>query len=313
MVFGLVFAFAPPARAADAPVCSAVLYDDAELLKALPPRLQPIVESARFRTVIANGDAVWATFHQALDRGLASPGKRFSATVGDASVTFHFRARTEVSTALWRITDVSKALDLVIDDLRLGAKPDGLGFLNFVAAELGWIAKARATGKLERGLKIYGRDLESPRLADLLASIGFRKSKWPGPQCYLYGVAGGLLGYAGGHVFFGLVDANDENGSIYEEQRKFYRDVSFGSLGGAGIAVASACFNKTGRNYSIDFDPNEVPKKTDPIPDDANPNDPIPTEPPKKEEPAPNPDEPAPKTDVTPVPTALPTPAPTGI
>jgi len=321
LVLGLALLLAPVARAADKPVCSAVLYDDAELLKALPPRLQPIVESARFRTMITNRDSAWSKFHSALDWGLAHEGRDFIAKIGDLGGYMRFR-RTKLGKLELLIDVVAKGS---ARELALGKVSSGPQFLDFIAAELAWIAKARATGKLERGLTIYGRDLQNRRLVDLLASIGFKKSKWPGPQCYVYGVIGGVLGYASGRLFFAQFDANDQNGSIYEEQRKFYRDVAFGAAGGVGVAVASACFNKTGRNYSIDFDPEGIPKKTDTIPDeptlpqtdvpsgDVIPNEPPRTEPPKADEPAPpKKDEPAPQTDVTPLPTMLPTPAPTG-
>lgn len=287
LAFVLVLALATSARAGGTSVCSAVLYDDAELLKALPPRLVPIVESARFRTMLTNRDAAWAPLHRALDEALAHPGQRRVAKLGGGSVTFHFRRALTPGAFLpdARFLDplLPKAPELVIDELKLGANPGGMAFLDFIAAELGWIAKARAAGALDRGLTITGRDVDSISLADLLASIGFRKSKWPGPQCYVYGVAGGVLGYVGGRVFFGTFDANDANGSIYDEQRKFYRDVAFGSLGGAGLAVASVCFDRIRRNYSIDFDPNGIAKKTDSISDGPS----IPGMEPKPGEPAP--------------------------
>jgi hypothetical protein len=253
LIVFLMFAFsvgpagAAPANA-DVSSCSAVLYSDAELLQALPTRLRPILESSHFHRLVGSRDAAWAGFHQALDRGLATEGKDFVAKIEDLDFSMRFRRSRKGALELW-IAPFDR-------------KMNGFGFLDFVGAELAWIAKARAAGKLAGGLKIYGRDLESRRLVDLLQSIGFERSRWPGPQCYLYSLAGGISGILGGKLFFAWREDRESDAaalgkphSIEEERRRLSRDIFYGSTGGVGITSVLACMGKTGRNYSIEFDP----------------------------------------------------------
>jgi hypothetical protein len=245
-------------------VCSALLLQDEELLKALPERLKPIVESARFRSLLANREAAWGPFHSAMDLGLEHEGRSFFGSIGDLRAWMSFRRTKKGELQLW--VEVLAKKDVPFGQTLAG---DGFQFLDFVGAELAWIAKARATGKLKEGLAIVGADLRGRRLVDLLETLGFEKGGLAGPRCYIMGVVGGLVGYGGGRVYFSHIDADVENGSVYEERRKFYRDVVFGSVAGAGTAVALACFRKTGRNYSIEFNPHELP----PLPEKRPPGE----------------------------------------
>lgn len=238
------------ARAEDKPVCSALLYEDAELLKALPDRLRPIVESARYRALITSRETAWAQYHSALDSALARPDRSFFASIGTMQVYFKFHRTKKGELQLW--IDFLKRKDFPVGE----GLENGQQFADFVMAQLGWIAKARATGKITN-LSIIGKDLPNKRMIELLESLGF-KSEFPATRCIVWGLAGGLAGYAGGYVYFAAADSSVENGSIEDEGRKYYRDVLGGSAVGAVPAVALACFRKTGRNYSIEFRPGEL-------------------------------------------------------
>ena len=246
--FFIAVFFASPlladARPEGSPICSALLYEDRAMLESLPPRLRPLVESARVRKWVLERESAWADFHHALDQAFAEKGKRFVGKIGSVETGIVFR-----KTRLGRI-------ELFLDGPIPGAA-NSFQFLDFLAAELGWIAKARAQGKISE-LTIIGREVGTARFADTLVSLGFKPSRIPGRRCFVLGLVGGVGGFVGGRVFFAQVDSDVENGSIYEEQRKYYRDVAAGTLLGTGSAVALACFGKTGRDYSVRFHPDEL-------------------------------------------------------
>jgi hypothetical protein len=279
VVFFLVMVISG-AQAADAPACSASFYDDAHLMAALPPELVPFVESARFRTIVSGRAAEWTTFHQSMDYGLAHLGHGFSGDVGGSRVWMTFRKTSKGDLELWIHNFTGYASH---------ATPfqSGMQFLDTVAAELDWVAKARAAGTLKGPISIIGADFTNARVIDMLTGIGFKRSRFPNLTCYLAGIGGGLVGYVGGRIFFASVDANDQNGAIEEERRKYIRDISVGSLAGAGTAVGLMCFRKTGRNYSIEVNPDQVPPPPDqlppgntpPIDQPPPPNDPVQTAP----------------------------------
>lgn len=255
-------------RADDRPACDALFSQDAELIKALPPRLQPIVASAHFHWLLTNRDVAWSNFHQALDQALVSEGKNFFGEIGDLRLKLRFHRSTPETGKLELMIG---AADPTIAGSIAGG---GFKFLDLVAAELDWIAKARAAGKIDRGLTIIGNDLENTRLIDTLTRLGFERSRTPGPKCSIYGIAGtfggAIAGYTGGRIFFSNFDVGPDNGSIEEEQRKFHRDLVFGtSVGGlaaGGTVFALVCFRKTGRNYTLDFDPAGIPTKPAELP-----------------------------------------------
>ncbi len=263
----LFFSLAAVAHGADAPGCSALLDQDAALVNALPDRLRPIVESAHFHALLTNREASWGAFHAALDRGLVHEGKPFTGRVGDLGATMVFKRTKDGTLQLW-IGALEKG-GFPFGAALIGApvKTDGFQFLEFMGAELGWILKARAAGTLKGSLEIVGRDIRSGRLIDVLHSLGFQRGAVSSPQCFIFGMVGGvagfgLAGYGLGRMYFGHYDSDVQNGSIYEEQRKFYRDIGFGAVGGAGAGAGLAvlaCFKLTGRNYSVEFNPKEIP------------------------------------------------------
>lgn len=227
------------------PICSALLYEDAELMKALPERLRPLVESAHVRALMVNREEAWSGLHHALDQAL---GKMGESVIGEvegyrARFTFHRTALGGLSLSVVALSD---------------SKPSVFRFLDFTAAKLGWIAKARAQDKIT-GLRINVREISEAKLSESVAAIGLKRDRLPEPRCVVMGLVGSVAGFIGGKIYFTQADAGDQNGSIYEEQRKFYRDVAVGALVGTGSAVALACFHKVGRNYTIDFNPIELP------------------------------------------------------
>ncbi len=245
-IVAIFLAFAPATPADDKP-CYALLSDDAALLDALPTRLRSIVDSAHFHSLLTSQEEAWKPFRDALDEGLAKPGKAFTVKVGDFGVTMKFDRDSKGGLRLWMNRPAAVT------------KVDGFQFLNFIGAELGWIAKARADGTLKESVSIIGQELRNQRMIDLLGTLGFKRGRIAGPECYIFGIVGLGAGYSAGKLYFAKNDSNVENGSIHDEARKFYRDILIGSAGGAGVA-ALACFKFSGRNYSLEFNPDEILK-----------------------------------------------------
>jgi hypothetical protein len=273
----LVFVSGAPA---DEKPCYALLSDDAALLDALPTRLRSIVDYAHFHTVLTNDEVVWKPFRDSLDAGLANLGKPFKVQVGEFSATMKFDRDSKGGLRLWLnpLTQNGKRRLPFVP----AAKIDGFQFLSFVGAELGWIAKARAAGTLKESISIVGQELRNDRMIDLLGTLGFKRGRIAGPECYIFGIVGLGAGYGAGKLYFAKKDSSVENGQIQEEARKFYRDILIGTTGGVGVA-ALACFKFSGRNYSLEFNPKEIlqnpadrPPVDLPAPIDQIPKEPLP-------------------------------------
>ncbi|MBS1961041.1 MAG: hypothetical protein JST04_02410 [Bdellovibrionales bacterium] len=254
-------------------VCPSFLSNILQMKATLPERLRSLIETSRVQHAIVDRDASWAKYHAALDRAFNNagtalkPGEFVTARIDDLSVAVRFHR------------NVLGKLELEMKDLKIKgiaageSDPSGIAFLDFVASNMSWIAKARAEDVMSDTLRVIADHVDSKTVREMLESMGF-EAGGPTKFCYLAAVVGTVAGAGLGRGFFtlqqrGLDAENPERVHDGEEEKsRMEREIAWGAgagfLGGVGVM----CFRKNGRDYSMTLDTDamdraiEKPKST---------------------------------------------------
>lgn len=238
-------------------VCPSFLSNLLQLKATLPERLRSLIESSRVQHAIVDRDASWGKYHAALDRAFNKPGTFVTARIDDLSVEVRFK-RTLVG-----------KLELSMRDLKIKgiaageSDPSGVAFLDFIAANVSWIAKARDQEVLGGTLRVIADRVDSRTMREMLESMGYQAGG-PTRYCYLAAVVGTVAGAGLGRGFFTLeqkaMDARNPE-RIHdgeEEKSRMERELAWGAGAGFLGGVGLMCFRKNGRDYSMVLDTEEM-------------------------------------------------------
>ncbi|MBC7386505.1 MAG: hypothetical protein H7301_10150 [Cryobacterium sp.] len=246
-LIGFVLFFLPLSTGAAPLGCPLWLRNDAELRGALAPRLRAILESSRIQRLAIRGEERQIIFFKALDRAFREPGEWKKARFG----TWKVDARVTIDGEQVRLTFKNAGLPV-----RGSEKLRREDFLQFLSAQMEWLARARAAGKFS-GIEIFAEDLRSTRLIEELTSIGFSKAGKNGKYCALTGLigfgAGAGIGALEGYGYFFINENSMDAISARDQKRRFETDVIkfpvvSGVVGGM-IAAGTLCLDRKGYNF----------------------------------------------------------------
>jgi hypothetical protein len=228
----------PSARvyASDSFGCETVLMSDKPLLESLPPRLREIFESGRMIRMIRKREDAWGPLHQAMDEGFKNGEKPFTGQIQDLQIRMSFKRTNTENPELW-------IEYLARDGLKVGENSvNGMRFLDFIAAQMDWIAKARAANRISK-IEIIGENLQNQTLIKLLRSTGFTSRGKALRECGKFGLIGGsIFGAAFGFLFI-------------DEQDELLVASSTGAVVGGVSLAATICITKQGGNFGLKVKP----------------------------------------------------------
>jgi hypothetical protein len=178
-----------------------------------------------------------------LDDGAAHPGRRFAIQIGTLTANLEFLRAPAGELAL-RIHSITGTAN---------GEVSPLDFLDWIAAEVAWVTKTRATGELG-AIEVVGRDLRRAPTSELLESLGFVRRKNTALSCLSVVALGGAGGFGMGYLVFTIDEASVEGGAPEDQRRQFLKK-TLGSASAFAFGVGTICIDRVRRDYRLRIEP----------------------------------------------------------